>query len=91
MSGNSRRALFAQFGGAILKSIFIKPDCRLAMVYRQPPDVRVTLQLCQVEPPVTGVQSNLYDLLLLELCDIFPAVAKLEKDLFSVLIELRCR
>jgi len=90
MSGNSRRALFAQSGGAILKPIFIKPDCRLVMVYRQPPDVRVTLQLCQVELPVTGIQSNLYNLLLLELCNIFPAVAKLEKDLLSVLVELRC-
>ena len=68
-----------------------KPDCRPVMVYRQPPDVRVTWQLCQVELPVTGTQPNLYDLLLLELCNIFPAVAKLEKDLFSVLVELRCR
>ena len=53
MSGSLRRALFAQFGGAMFKSIFIKPDCRLVMVYRQPPDVRVTWQLCQVELPVT--------------------------------------
>ena len=54
MSGSLRRALFAQFGGAILKSVFIKPDCRLVTVYRQPPDIRITWQLCQVERTVTA-------------------------------------